>query len=211
MHRQIMYNAVLSDSKRNDHRVVTRKGDHRVIQHIELDNRFVVPYNCRLLKLFYGHLNVEKTNQSCAIKYLFKYISKGHDRVIAGIYDVNDGAGSQQGFDEISHYLNCRYISSCEASWRIFEFDIHHRQPPVERLSFHLPHQQSVYYSQTGRMSSLLNNPRVKESMFLAWMEKNKDDPFARTLRTLNSLTILHFSGRRGYGNCMNECSQLGG
>ncbi|KAI9084594.1 hypothetical protein K1719_033376 [Acacia pycnantha] len=31
-------------------------------------------------------------------------------------------------------------------------------------------------------MSSLVNNPRVKESMFLAWFDKNKDDPFARTL-----------------------------
>ncbi|KAI9082909.1 hypothetical protein K1719_035052 [Acacia pycnantha] len=31
-------------------------------------------------------------------------------------------------------------------------------------------------------MSSLVTNPRVKESMFLAWFEKNKDDPFARTL-----------------------------
>ncbi|KAI9098423.1 hypothetical protein K1719_025048 [Acacia pycnantha] len=28
----------------------------------------------------------------------------------------------------------------------------------------------------------MVNNPRVKESMFLAWMEKNKDDPFVRTL-----------------------------
>ncbi|KAI9082311.1 hypothetical protein K1719_035734 [Acacia pycnantha] len=31
-------------------------------------------------------------------------------------------------------------------------------------------------------MSSLVNNPWVKESMFLAWFEKNKDDPFTRTL-----------------------------
>ncbi|KAI9092285.1 hypothetical protein K1719_027785 [Acacia pycnantha] len=31
-------------------------------------------------------------------------------------------------------------------------------------------------------MSSLVNNPRVKESMFLTWFDKNKDDPFARTL-----------------------------
>ncbi|KAI9118735.1 hypothetical protein K1719_010180 [Acacia pycnantha] len=161
--------------RRNDNRTVTRKG-------IELDNRSVVPYNCRLLKLFQGHLNVEKTNQSRAIKYLFKYISKGHDRVVAGIYSSNDDVCSQQGFDEISHYLNCRYVSSCEASWRIFGFDIHHRLPPVERLSFHLPHQQVVYYTQTDRMSTLLNNARVKESMFLAWMEKNKEDPFARTL-----------------------------
>ncbi|KAI9127152.1 hypothetical protein K1719_001711 [Acacia pycnantha] len=38
-----------------------RKGVH-------LDNRFVVPYNARLLKLFSAHLNIEKTNQSRAIK-----------------------------------------------------------------------------------------------------------------------------------------------
>ncbi|KAI9128852.1 hypothetical protein K1719_000335 [Acacia pycnantha] len=162
-------------SKRNDGRMVTRKG-------VELDNKYVVPYNARLLKLFAGHLNVEKTNQSRAIKYLFKYISKRHDRVIAGIYNANDNPSTQQTVDEISHYLNCRYVSACEASWRIFAFDIHHRQSPVERLSFHLPHQQSVYYNLTDNMSSVVNNPRVKESMFLAWMEKNKDDPYARTL-----------------------------
>ncbi|KAI9108524.1 hypothetical protein K1719_020408 [Acacia pycnantha] len=161
--------------RRNDGRTVSRKG-------VKLDNRFVVPYNARLLKLFCGHLNIEKTNQSRAIKYLFKYISKGNDRVIAGIYNNNDSLGSQQSFDEVSHYLNCRYVSSCEASWRIFGFEIHHRHPPVERLSFHLPQQQSIYYTQGETMSSLVNNPRVKESMFLAWFEKNKDNPFARTL-----------------------------
>ncbi|KAI9080609.1 hypothetical protein K1719_037415 [Acacia pycnantha] len=155
--------------------MVSRKG-------VKLDNRSVVPYNATLLKLFGGHLNIEKTNQSCAIKYLFKYISKGNDRVIAGIYNKNNQPGSQQSFDEISHYLNCRYVSSCEASWRIFGFDIHHRHPPVERLSFHLPQQQSIYYKEGETMSSLVNNPRVKESMFLAWFDKNKDDPFARTL-----------------------------
>ncbi|KAI9114612.1 hypothetical protein K1719_014310 [Acacia pycnantha] len=113
---------------------------------------------------------------------LFYLIMQGNDRVIAGIYSNKDNSGSQQSFDEISHYLNCRYVSSCEASWRIFGFDIHHRHPPVERLSFHLPHQQSVYYTERESMSSLVTNPRVKESMFLAWFEKNKDDPFARTL-----------------------------
>ncbi|KAI9107797.1 hypothetical protein K1719_021133 [Acacia pycnantha] len=127
--------------RRNDRRTVSRKGVH-------LDNRFVVPYNARLLKLFCAHLNIEKTNQSRAVKYLFKYISKGNDRIIAVIYSNNNNPGSQQTFDEISHYLNCRYVSSCEASWRIFGFDIHHRQPPVERLSFHLHEQQAVYFSQ---------------------------------------------------------------
>ncbi|KAI9115686.1 hypothetical protein K1719_013355 [Acacia pycnantha] len=91
--------------RRNDGRTVSRKG-------VKLDNKFVVPYNARLLKLFCVHLNIEKTNQSRAIKYLFKYISKGNDRVIASIYNNNDSLGSQQSFDEVSHYLNCR-IGHC--------------------------------------------------------------------------------------------------
>ncbi|KAI9084948.1 hypothetical protein K1719_033121 [Acacia pycnantha] len=90
--------------RRNDGRTVSRKG-------VKLDNRFVVPYNARLLKLFCGHLNIEKTNQSRVIKYLFKYISKGNGRVIAGIYNNNDSLGSQQSFDEVSHYLNCRSLN----------------------------------------------------------------------------------------------------
>ncbi|KAI9124307.1 hypothetical protein K1719_005607 [Acacia pycnantha] len=65
----------------------------------------------KLLKLFCGHLSIEKTNQSHAIKYLFKYISKGNGRVIAGIYNNNDSLGSQQSFDEVSHYLNCRSLN----------------------------------------------------------------------------------------------------
>ncbi|KAI9126100.1 hypothetical protein K1719_003518 [Acacia pycnantha] len=161
--------------RRNDGRTVSRKG-------VKLDNRFVVPYNARFLKLFCGHLNIEKTNQSRAIKYCSNTLVKGITVSFFGIYNNNDSLGSQQSFDEVSHYLNCRYVSSCEASWRIFGFEIHHRYPHVERLSFHLPQQQSIYYTQGETMSSLVNNPRVNESMFLTWFEKNKDDPFARTL-----------------------------
>ncbi|XP_028802415.1 uncharacterized protein LOC114757507 [Neltuma alba] len=140
---------------------------------IQLDNRYVVLYNAQLLRLFQGHLNVEKTNQSRAIKYLFKYISKGHDRVIAGIYHNDELGNSQHDFDEISHYLNCRYISACESTWRIFSFDIHHRYPSD---------QQVIFYTANDEMPSLVKRPRVKESMFLGWLAKNKEDSFARTL-----------------------------
>ncbi|KAI9128702.1 hypothetical protein K1719_000185 [Acacia pycnantha] len=49
--------------RRDDGRMVSRKGVH-------LDNRFVVPYNPKLLKLFSAHLNIEKTNQTRAVKFL---------------------------------------------------------------------------------------------------------------------------------------------
>ena len=66
--------------RRNDGRTIT-------VKNVEFDNRWVVPYNPSLLKMFEAHINIEKCNQSSAIKYLFKYISKGSDRVVVGLFD----------------------------------------------------------------------------------------------------------------------------
>nr|GEZ11872.1 ATP-dependent DNA helicase PIF1-like [Tanacetum cinerariifolium] len=45
--------------------------------------------------------------------------------------------------DEINDFYDCRYLSACEAAWRIFKFDIHHRFLAVERLPFRLPDEQN--------------------------------------------------------------------
>ncbi|KAI9121211.1 hypothetical protein K1719_008244 [Acacia pycnantha] len=157
-------------------------GSSVLIKGIPLDNRFVVLYNHTLLSMFHAHINIEKCNQSIAIKYLFKYISKGNDRVVASIYETDQNGNPHKAQDEIEQYYNFRYISACEAAWRIFGFDIQHRFPPVERLSFHLPDQQCVIYSNTDDVAEIIDKPRVSESMFLAWMKQNKDDDLAKTL-----------------------------
>ncbi|KAI9123214.1 hypothetical protein K1719_006103 [Acacia pycnantha] len=174
-HTTIDHEGFPSYRRRDDGRSIEIKG-------IPLDNRFVVPYNHTLLSMFHAHINIEKCNQSTAIKYLFKYISKGNDRVVASIYETDQNGNPQRALDEIQQYYNFRYISACEAAWRIFGFDIQHRFPPVERLSFHLPDQQCVIYSNTDDVAEILAKPRVSESMFIAWMKQNKDDDLAKTL-----------------------------
>ncbi|KAG6726965.1 hypothetical protein I3842_02G107600 [Carya illinoinensis] len=54
-----------------------------------LDNRWVVPYNLYLLTTFDCHINVEICSTIKAVKYLYKYIYKGHDRRIYG-FTINE-------------------------------------------------------------------------------------------------------------------------
>ncbi|KAL2985527.1 hypothetical protein AAZX31_12G156900 [Glycine max] len=116
--------------RRNTGHTITKNG-------IIIDNRYIVPYNLKLLRKYQAHINIEWCNQSTSIKYLFKYINKGYDRVTAVmVHDDNEivpHANTQN--DEIKEHLDYKYISPCESTLRIFGFPIHGRKPVVESIS----------------------------------------------------------------------------
>lgn len=164
--------------------VYKRRDNGRTVvkSNIALDNKHIVPHNRHLLMKYRAHINVEWCNQSRSIKYLFKYIHKGDDRVTTAFYKSNGDGENDKTADEVQMYYDCRYISPCEAAWRILGFEMKFIDPPVERLSFHLPNEQNVIFSDYEPIDAVINRASVGETMFLAWFEANKKYPQARKL-----------------------------
>nr|GEV90231.1 hypothetical protein [Tanacetum cinerariifolium] len=170
--------------RRDDGKFVEKSG-------VKLDNRFVVGYNSFLLKKYQAHIHVEYCNQAEYIKYLFKYINKGPDRVTAICTDNNqtENANDDEVVDEIKDYYDCTYLSACEACWRIFGNEVHYRFSAVERLPFHLPGQQQVVYEADADITDAIDKPSVASLKFLGWMECDKTNDLAKTLTYVEFLT----------------------
>lgn len=163
----------------------------------KIDNSWVVPYNPLLLKIFNAHINVEYCNSVKSIKYICKYVHKGSDMAAFNISD------------EVESFRDGRYISSNEAFYRIFRFQIHDRYPSVLKLAVHLENDMLVYYNPDNLEAYLENEPPPADpqpgpstrdgppphkrrkitkptSTLLQFFELCKNDEFARTLLYMN-------------------------
>ncbi|XP_057426226.1 uncharacterized protein LOC130719626 [Lotus japonicus] len=175
--------------KRRQIGIVIKKKD------IEIDNRYVVPYNPTLLMRYQAHINVEYCNKSNAIKYLFKYINKGADRAMLEISHKDNDDQAKEPMDEVKQYYDCRYLSPCEATWRTFDFTIHKRWPSVKKLNFHLPNEYLVYYNDDEDVGDVLEKSGKKPTMFMAWFAANEK------YREGQDLTYAEFPSRFVYHN----------
>ena len=149
--------------RRNNGRTVEVNG-------IQLDNRWVVPYNPYLTTKYNCHINVEICSSITAIKYLFKYVYKGHDRATVEV----------RNNDEIGLYLDARYISASEASWRIFHYRLHNEKPDVIQLCVHLPGQYRVLFRDDERLEDVIERSNIEKSTLTAWFHTNTIYPDAR-------------------------------
>jgi hypothetical protein len=137
-----------------------------------VDNRYVVPYNPMLSKMFNAHINVESCHSVKAIKYICKYIYKGSDQAVLEI------SNSETANDEIKQYQIGRYINSNEAAWRLFGFALHDREPNVTHLAVHLENGQRVYFTAES-VEQAVQHPR--DTTLTAFFKLNQVDEFART------------------------------
>ncbi|XP_042988822.1 uncharacterized protein LOC122316361 [Carya illinoinensis] len=144
----------------------------------DLDNRWVVPYNPYLLAMFDCHINVEICSTIKAVKYLYKYIYKGHDRIAFNLVSEQ----STQQIDEIERFQSARWITPPEAMWRIFGFIINEVHPAVYSLHLHLENQHQVTFRAHENLTNVINSDFSAKSMLTEFFATNQVDQNARKL-----------------------------
>jgi hypothetical protein len=152
-----------------------------LVHGVELDNRWVVPHNVYLSTKYDAHINVEVCNNIRVVKYLFKYVYKGHDRATIEISCQSDNTtkGNVVEANEIKKYLDCCYVSTSEAAWRIFKFDMHERFPAIERLQYHLPNQQMVLFNDDNDVQEVATWSAIFRTMLMEWFKINQESKVA--------------------------------
>nr|XP_040233466.2 uncharacterized protein LOC120956157 [Anopheles coluzzii] len=150
--------------RRNDGRTVTVKGVH-------LDNRYVVPYNPWLCHKYDCHINVEVCSSVASIKYLYKYVYKGHDRVVIS---------PSTSLNEIQEYIDARYISASQAMTIIFGFEMQAKTVTVVVLPIHLENQQGIVFNSNENIESVIE--RGHHTMLTRFFQLMANDPYARNL-----------------------------
>ncbi|KAG2690570.1 hypothetical protein I3760_09G193200 [Carya illinoinensis] len=144
----------------------------------DLDNRWVVPYNPYLVAMFDCHINVEICSTIKAVKYLYKYIYKGHDRVAFNLVPEQ----SIHQIDEIERFQSARWIAPPEAMWRIFGFIVNEVHPAVYSLHLHLENQHQVTFRAHENLTNVMNSDLSAKSMLTEFFATNQVDQNARKL-----------------------------
>ena len=142
---------------------------------ITIDNQSVVPYNPFLLLKYDSHINVEVVCSVVAVKYLYKYISKGPDRIILKITEEN----KELKRDEVARFQDCRYISASESAWKLLNQPIHGRSHAVMKLHCHLDHEQAVVFEEGSALEALERGE--PDTTLTGWFKMNTENNEAKT------------------------------
>ena len=147
------------------------------LNNFTFDNRHVVPYCPEFLEIYNCHINVEIVTNIKSVKYLYKYIYKGHDAASVVIGEFT--SERELTHDEIKAFVEARYVGPVEACWRIQSKPLQNKSHFVTRLPVHLPNGQNVVIPD-GSNEGDLRSALEKITMLLDYFDLNERDIDAR-------------------------------
>ncbi|XP_036150735.1 uncharacterized protein LOC118648518, partial [Monomorium pharaonis] len=195
--------------RRNTGTTFERPGGYTV------DNRNVVPY-CPILSIIFNcHINVEIVSSIKSVKYLYKYIYKGHDAAAITIEPITNNTVINH--DEIHDYIEARYVGPVEASWRILGKKLQDKSHSIIRLPVHLPNEQNVII-ENDSIEEAMTTAVNQVTMLIDYFALNLRDTEARKYlyteiphyytfkkEKINGKNVSHWVKRHNYFNCIGR------
>ena len=115
---------------------------------VVVDNSCVVPYNSYLSRKYNAHINIEFVGSVVAVKYIYKYITKGPDRCMMSTKPEGTKNMEPEQINEVEQFVDARYLGASESVLKILRFSVHYRSHGVDKLPCHLPGEQSVFFNE---------------------------------------------------------------
>uniref|UniRef100_A0A6P7GL62 ATP-dependent DNA helicase n=1 Tax=Diabrotica virgifera virgifera TaxID=50390 RepID=A0A6P7GL62_DIAVI len=96
--------------------------------------------------------------------------------------NTTDAENTNKKYDEITEHIESRYLSSCEAAWRIFELPLIDKMQKIEKLPIHLEGERSVVFRE-GDEQVAIENAEGKFSKLEAYFIPNREDEHANNIK----------------------------
>ena len=98
-----------------------------------IDNSWISSYSPYLSLKYNCHINVEICASISAVKYLHKYIFKGHDMTMISLQRERQEGELPPPVNEIKEYSAARYVTANEAIWHLFGYEMSSQSPSIMR------------------------------------------------------------------------------
>jgi len=183
--------------------VYRRRNDGRTFQKtpdgFAYNNQWVVPHNPYLTKMFNAHINVEVSAGIRSVKYLFKYVYKGPNRVTAVITGP---------INEIRQYIDARYLSTAEGVDSLLLFKKHMEWPLATRLVVHLLRQHNVNFNENENLAAMVKRAAHQKTTLTAYFAYNAQNANGRNVVYADFL-IMFGKFKKKFGQLDNEEKKL--
>ena len=99
------------------------------------------------------------------MKYIHKYIFKGHDCTLLEV----------EGHNEICEHINGHFVGASKGPWQIFHFNMHGKSPNVVCLEVHLPGQHLVHFDPDDDPEVVMERVSNETTKLTGFFKANRD------------------------------------
>jgi len=130
-------------------------------------------------------------------------VYKGSDRAIAIVERQANRHGQEnnahvvvfngegQNHDEIKAYLEGRYVSASEASWRLFSFRMHEGTSSIRRLAVHELGMHKVVYNDNASIFETINSEQNQKTTLTEYFQANIDYPLTKKVTYMDFPSVF--------------------